>query len=89
MGDGSTSSAAEMQTAPNQQGDNSHCSKKIESLVQLPEDILHQIHPLMPIRDAAQAACVSRGFFGPWRFYPNPFLSVDSVGIKGALSDVE
>lgn len=48
----------------------------------LAQDILHQIHALMPMRDAAQAACVSHAFRRSWRYYPNLVLSVDSLGIK-------
>jgi len=48
----------------------------------LAQDILHRIHALMPIRDAAQAACVSHAFLRSWRYYPRLILSVDSLGIK-------
>jgi len=51
-GDGSTCSAAQIKA-------DSNCAEGTESPVHLPEDILHRIHALMPIRDAAQAACVS------------------------------
>ncbi|KAJ1257005.1 hypothetical protein BS78_K237800 [Paspalum vaginatum] len=60
--------------------DESHCAERIGSHVQLPEDMLHQIHALMPMRDAAQAACVSRAFLRSWRCYPKLILSVDSLG---------
>ena len=48
----------------------------------LAQDILHRIHALMPIRDAAQAACVSRAFLRSWRYYPRLMLSVDSLGVN-------
>ena len=48
----------------------------------LAQDILPRIHALMPIRDAAQAACVSRAFLRSWRYYPRLMLSVDSLGVN-------
>ncbi|CAL4984326.1 unnamed protein product [Urochloa decumbens] len=68
--------------SPCLQGDISHCVETTVPQVQLPEDILHQIHALMPLRDAAQAACVSRGFLRSWRCFPNLIISIDSLGIK-------
>jgi len=35
------------------------------------QDIWHHIHSLMPMRDAARAACVSRSFLRSWRCHPN------------------
>ncbi|XP_044973402.1 F-box/LRR-repeat protein At3g58940-like [Hordeum vulgare subsp. vulgare] len=35
----------------------------------LPEDILHRIHSLLPVQDAACAACVSHAFLHSWRCY--------------------
>ncbi|RLM69576.1 hypothetical protein C2845_PM17G10160 [Panicum miliaceum] len=74
-GDGSTCSAAQIKA-------DSNCAKGTEPPVQLPEDILHRIHALMPMRDAAQAACVSHAFLRSWRYYPCLILSVDSLGIN-------
>lgn len=48
----------------------------------LVQDILHRIHALMPMRDAAQAACVSHAFLRSWRCYPNLIISVDSLCIN-------
>ncbi|KAL6856949.1 hypothetical protein ACP4OV_018331 [Aristida adscensionis] len=41
----------------------------------LPEDIWHHIHSLMPLHDAARAACLSRAFLHSWRCYPNLTLN--------------
>ncbi|KAF8694223.1 hypothetical protein HU200_038355 [Digitaria exilis] len=43
----------------------------------------------MPMRDAAQAACVSRAFWRSWRYYPSLILSIDSLGIEeyGSMYD--
>jgi hypothetical protein len=43
----------------------------------------------MSLRDAAQTACVSRGFLRSWRCFPSLILSVDSLGIKEDASDNE
>nr|TKW00943.1 hypothetical protein SEVIR_8G146200v2 [Setaria viridis] len=75
--------------SPSLEGDISHCVETMGSQVQLPEDILHQIHALMPLRDAAQAACVSRGFLRSWRCFPNLIISVDSLGINVNTSNDE
>nr|XP_051195710.1 uncharacterized protein LOC127308846 [Lolium perenne] len=44
-------------------------------LDKLPEDMLHHIHSLLPLQDAARAACVSRGFLRSWRCYSNLILN--------------
>uniref|UniRef100_K3YSX5 At1g61320/AtMIF1 LRR domain-containing protein n=1 Tax=Setaria italica TaxID=4555 RepID=K3YSX5_SETIT len=51
----------------------------------LPEDIWCYIHSLMPMRDAAQVACVARAFFCSWRCHPNLDFSREtlrSIGVK-------
>ncbi|GJN04731.1 hypothetical protein PR202_ga22301 [Eleusine coracana subsp. coracana] len=68
--------------ASHRQVKDSNCAEITEAQVQLPEDILHQIHALMPMQDAAQAACVSTEFLRSWRSYSKLVLSVDSLGIK-------
>ncbi|RCV38368.1 hypothetical protein SETIT_8G136600v2 [Setaria italica] len=87
--DGSNCSASQIMVSPSLEGDISHCVETMGSQVQLPEDILHQIHALMPLRDAAQAACVSRGFLRSWRCFPNLIISVDSLGINVNTSNDE
>ncbi|KAL6653931.1 hypothetical protein ACP70R_007396 [Stipagrostis hirtigluma subsp. patula] len=46
------------------------------------EDILHRIHAVMPMRDAARASCVSPCFLRSWRSYPELILTIDSLGLK-------
>ncbi|KAG2576907.1 hypothetical protein PVAP13_6NG051530 [Panicum virgatum] len=46
----------------------------------LPEDIWHHVHSLMPLRDAARAACLSHAFLRSWRCYPN--LIFDWVALR-------
>nr|XP_034602423.1 uncharacterized protein LOC117862971 isoform X3 [Setaria viridis]TKW06357.1 hypothetical protein SEVIR_7G237100v2 [Setaria viridis] len=50
--------------------------------VDLPEDVLQHIHSLMPMRDAARAACVSRRFLGFWSCYPNLVFSQESLAAR-------
>ncbi|CAL5009585.1 unnamed protein product [Urochloa decumbens] len=46
-------------------------------IADLLEDIWHHIHSLMPLRDAACAACLSRAFLCSWRCHPNLTLNRD------------
>ncbi|KAK3139252.1 hypothetical protein QOZ80_5AG0380260 [Eleusine coracana subsp. coracana] len=39
--------------------------------VDLPKDVLRHIYSLLPLRDAARAACASHKFLRFWRCYPN------------------
>ncbi|KAL6635062.1 hypothetical protein ACP70R_027733 [Stipagrostis hirtigluma subsp. patula] len=48
----------------------------------LPEDIWCHIHSLMPMRDAAQVACVSQAFVRSWRCHPNLDFSEETLGLK-------
>ncbi|WVZ51442.1 hypothetical protein U9M48_002590 [Paspalum notatum var. saurae] len=61
--------------------DDSHCAERIGSHVQLPEDMLRHIHALiMPMRDAAQAACGLMLFCALGDAIPNSsFLRVDHI----------
>ncbi|OEL13470.1 hypothetical protein BAE44_0025511, partial [Dichanthelium oligosanthes] len=43
---------------------------------------LCHIHSLMPMRDAAQAACVSRTFLHSWRSHPNLNFSNTTLGLN-------
>lgn len=54
---------------------------------ELPEDIWLRIHSLMPMRDAARAACVSRAFLCSWRSHPNLSFSEETLGLKGMVSE--
>ncbi|XP_044397811.1 uncharacterized protein [Triticum aestivum] len=47
----------------------------------LSEDVVHHIHALMPLRDAARAACVSRSFRRSWRHYPNLTFGMQQLGL--------
>ncbi|WVZ64894.1 hypothetical protein U9M48_014344 [Paspalum notatum var. saurae] len=60
--------------------DNSHARKIMRtSIPDLPEDLWRRIHSLMPMRDAARAACLF------WRCYPNLTLTKYALGseLKG------
>jgi hypothetical protein len=46
------------------------------------QDIWCHIHSLMPIRDAARVACVSRTFFHSWRCLPNLVFSEETLGLN-------
>ncbi|XP_047046453.1 uncharacterized protein LOC124651406 [Lolium rigidum] len=48
----------------------------------LPEDIWIHIHSLLPLQDAAHAACVSRTFLHSWRCRPNLTLSPETLNLK-------
>ncbi|XBH71047.1 hypothetical protein VPH35_098575 [Triticum aestivum] len=51
----------------------------------LPEDIRRHIHALLPLRDAARAACASHSFLRSWRCHPNLILSHKALGLDGDL----
>lgn len=67
-----------------QGGDGKSQAAKImrSSIPDLPEEILFLIHCLMPMRDAARAACASRAFLHSWRFHPNLIFNEDTIGLK-------
>ncbi|EEE70013.1 hypothetical protein OsJ_29941 [Oryza sativa Japonica Group] len=48
----------------------------------LPEDIWSHIHSLMPLRDAARAACVSRAFRSFWRYHPNLIFRIETPDLN-------
>ncbi|BAD87201.1 hypothetical protein [Oryza sativa Japonica Group] len=48
----------------------------------LPEDIWHHIHSLMPLRDAARAACVSRAFLCNWKCHPNLIFTEETLSLE-------
>jgi hypothetical protein len=43
------------------------------------QDILWKIHALMPMQDAARAACLSRSFLHSWRCYPKLIFDMRAV----------
>lgn len=50
-------------------------------LDKLPEDILNHIHSLLPLQDAARAACVSHGILNSWRCYSTLILNTQTLGL--------
>lgn len=48
----------------------------------LPEDIWRYIHSLIPLRYAAQAACVSHAFLRSWRCHPNLIFRGTTLGME-------
>ncbi|EEE58600.1 hypothetical protein OsJ_09936 [Oryza sativa Japonica Group] len=73
---------AKRKESPCQQ-DNSQCVKRMRySGPDLPEDIWHHIHSLLPLQDAARAACVSQAFLRFWRCHPNLIFSWKTMGLN-------
>ncbi|CAL5009103.1 unnamed protein product [Urochloa decumbens] len=64
------------------------------SIPDLPEEIWCHIHSLLPLRDAARAACLSCALLHSWRCHPNLTLSRDMLigskahACKGNFSDI-
>ncbi|CAL5086940.1 unnamed protein product [Urochloa decumbens] len=56
---------------------------------ELPEDIWQHIHSLMPLQDAARAACISRAFLSAWRRHPNLTLTEQSLGCSDFTKKVD
>lgn len=52
------------------------------------QDIWCHIHSLVPLRDSARSACVSRTFLRSWRCHPKLTFSKESLGLKGQKSDI-
>uniref|UniRef100_A0ACD5Y3J7 Uncharacterized protein n=1 Tax=Avena sativa TaxID=4498 RepID=A0ACD5Y3J7_AVESA len=82
---GSIASAYKKKCSPCRQDDNSQGGEGPTSCLNLPEDIIRQIHGLMPLRDAARAACVAHIFLRSWRCHPNLTLSKESLGLNGTV----
>uniref|UniRef100_N1QQ47 Uncharacterized protein n=1 Tax=Aegilops tauschii TaxID=37682 RepID=N1QQ47_AEGTA len=79
-GSGSKVPSAETDGATCQQGQGAENMARQLGFEELPEDILHRIHSLLPIEDAARVACVSRGFLHSWRHYSNLTLYDNTLG---------
>ncbi|XP_062182733.1 uncharacterized protein LOC133886860 isoform X2 [Phragmites australis] len=79
---GLIASRAKRKGSPCQRDDDSQGEVQIYSGPSLPEDIWHHIHSLMPMRDAARAACVSRAFLRSWRCHPNLNFSNETLGLN-------
>ncbi|KAL6659687.1 hypothetical protein ACP70R_002516 [Stipagrostis hirtigluma subsp. patula] len=83
--DGCTASEAKRKGGPCRQGGNSGGVKRMRShltLDRLPQDVLHQIFVLLPMQDAARAACVSRALLLTWRYYPELTFSNKTLGLN-------
>ncbi|CAL5009631.1 unnamed protein product [Urochloa decumbens] len=66
-----------------QDGDSdSQAGKIMRSIPDLPEDILSRIHFLLPMCEAARAACLSHAFLRSWRCHPNLIFNKDTVGLN-------
>ena len=48
---------------------------------------MHHIYSLLPLRDAARAACVSHGFLLFWRCYSNLTFNVSTLGLARKKSE--
>lgn len=78
-------SLATTKCPPCQERDNSEVAKDTMQVIELdkfPEDILHHIHSLVPLRDAARAACVSRRFLRSWKCFPNLTFNWKTLGLN-------
>ncbi|KAK3124319.1 hypothetical protein QOZ80_7BG0584910 [Eleusine coracana subsp. coracana] len=51
------------------------------TLDSLPPDVMHQILTLLPMQDAARAACVSRELLRSWRYYPELEFSAKTLSL--------
>lgn len=49
------------------------------------QDIWHHIHSLLPLRDAARVACVSRSFRSSWSCFPNLSLTRETLGLDDGV----
>ncbi|CAL5009105.1 unnamed protein product [Urochloa decumbens] len=88
---GSIASVRKRKASPcDQDGDGGSqaCKRMRCSIPDLPEDIWHYIHSLMPLRDAARVACLSRAFLHSWRCHPNLSLSRDTVGSSDKIDHI-
>ncbi|XP_037488145.1 uncharacterized protein LOC119366504 [Triticum dicoccoides] len=70
---------AKAEASPCQQGGTSQTEECSEP--NLPEDIWHHIHSLMPLKDAARAACLSRSFLSSWRCHSILILNREAFGL--------
>uniref|UniRef100_A0ACD5Y9I2 Uncharacterized protein n=1 Tax=Avena sativa TaxID=4498 RepID=A0ACD5Y9I2_AVESA len=78
---GSTSNHANREGSPCQLDDSSQSGQTdVYSGPNLPEDMWYHIHSLMPLRDAARAACLSQSFRCSWKRHPNLILSRETLG---------
>ncbi|XBI82121.1 hypothetical protein VPH35_090881 [Triticum aestivum] len=77
----SIASVAKRKGSPCQQGDSSQDGKRMRfSGPDLPMDVWHHIHSLLPMREAARASCLSHAFQYFWRCYPNLTFCRSTMG---------
>ncbi|KAM0910450.1 hypothetical protein ACQ4PT_014128 [Festuca glaucescens] len=57
--------------------------RSVPELLDLPQDIWTDILSRLPMRDAAQAGCVSRTFLSAWKCRPNLIFSEETLGPNG------
>uniref|UniRef100_A0A0D3H8S6 At1g61320/AtMIF1 LRR domain-containing protein n=1 Tax=Oryza barthii TaxID=65489 RepID=A0A0D3H8S6_9ORYZ len=71
-----------------QQDDSPRSGKKMRySGPYLPEEMWQHIHSLMPMKDAARAACLSSAFLYSWRNRPKLSFSTETMGIVEGTTD--
>ncbi|EAZ09650.1 hypothetical protein OsI_31934 [Oryza sativa Indica Group] len=76
--------------SPSQQDDDSQGAKRMKnSGMLLSKDIWRRIHCLMPMRDAARVACVSRAFLNSWLCYPNLTFNKDTLGLDEHVCETD
>ncbi|XBH70956.1 hypothetical protein VPH35_098507 [Triticum aestivum] len=78
---GPADSTVDRKDSPCKEDHNSQDGKAQYPRPHLPEDIWCHIHSLLPMRDAARAACVSHAFKRSWRRYPNLAFDMITLGI--------
>nr|TKW33943.1 hypothetical protein SEVIR_2G272200v2 [Setaria viridis]TKW33944.1 hypothetical protein SEVIR_2G272200v2 [Setaria viridis] len=84
--DGSVVSVATRKGLPCGQDGKSRGGKRTRySRHTIPEVRLLHIHSLLPLRDAARAASVSRAFVNSWRCHPNLYFSMKTLGLNATL----
>nr|XP_040257108.1 uncharacterized protein LOC120974762 [Aegilops tauschii subsp. strangulata] len=66
---------------------NSRSRSSEDAFEKLPVDIMHHIYSLLPLQDAARAACVSHGFLLFWRCYSNLTFNVSALGLAHKKSE--
>ncbi|KAF7073357.1 hypothetical protein CFC21_078357 [Triticum aestivum] len=81
--DGLIASFCKKKCSLRQQDDYSQSGARPRPGLDLPEDIYRHIHALMPLREAARAACVSHTFLQSWRCCRNLTLSKETLGLNG------
>uniref|UniRef100_A0A0E0A1Z2 At1g61320/AtMIF1 LRR domain-containing protein n=1 Tax=Oryza glumipatula TaxID=40148 RepID=A0A0E0A1Z2_9ORYZ len=82
-GDGDGGKSKPVGSPCQQEDDNQDAKRMRNPRVSLPEDIWYHIHSLLPLRDAARAACVSSTFLCSWRCRPNLIFSQKTLGLNG------